>query len=136
MNFERVAYEDLNSRQQEVYNFQKLAGRLADYGYNCIRLTDDWEGADFIALHIDGETTLRVQLKGRLTLNKKYLGKGVYIAFRRAEDFFIYPHDRFLDCVREHGAMDEDSLNWRAHGFRHWPSPPGWAKVFLDEYRV
>ena len=66
MKKERAVYEDLNSRQQENYNFQKLAGVLAEFGYNCIRLSDDWEGADFLALHNDGATTLRVQLKGRL----------------------------------------------------------------------
>jgi len=63
--FSRVAYSDLNSRQKENYNFQKVAARLADYGFNSIRLTDDWQGADFIAVHIDGETFLKVQLKGR-----------------------------------------------------------------------
>ncbi len=44
-------------------------------------LNDDWEGADFIAVHLDGEQMLRIQLKGRITIDKKYLNKGVYIAF-------------------------------------------------------
>ena len=54
--FQPVAYGDLNSRQKENYNFQKVAARMADFGFNCLRLTDDWQGADFIACHIDGET--------------------------------------------------------------------------------
>ena len=51
MNFplKKIHYKDLNSRQKENYNFQKVAGELADYGFNCLRLTDDWQGADFIA---------------------------------------------------------------------------------------
>ena len=69
--FERVDYRELNSRQKENYNFQKVAGRLADYGFNCLRLSDDWQGADFIACHIDGETFLRVQLKGRLVIDRE-----------------------------------------------------------------
>lgn len=36
--FQRVEYEYLNSRQQENFNFQKIAGHLADFGFNCIRL--------------------------------------------------------------------------------------------------
>ena len=48
----KIPYKDLNSRQKENYNFQKVAGELADYGFNCLRLTDDWQGADFIACHI------------------------------------------------------------------------------------
>lgn len=39
--FNRVAYSNLNSRQQENYNFQKVAARMADYGFNCMRLADD-----------------------------------------------------------------------------------------------
>jgi len=54
--FQNVNYKDLNARQKEDHNFQKVAARLADYGFNCLRLTDDWQGADFIACHIDGET--------------------------------------------------------------------------------
>ena len=44
--FELIPYTDLNSRQKENYNFHKVAARMADYGFNCLRLTDDWQGAD------------------------------------------------------------------------------------------
>lgn len=92
MELSKISYVALNPRQQEVYNFHKVAAILADYGFTSIRLSDDWQGADFIAVHIDGVTTLRVQLKGRLTFAKKYLGKGLYIAFRYQEDWYLYPH--------------------------------------------
>ena len=76
-----IKYSDLNSRQKENYNFQKVAGELADYGYNCLRLNDDWQGADFLAVHINGDDVLKVQLKGRFTIDDKYLGKNIFIAF-------------------------------------------------------
>ena len=66
MKLEKVQYEDLNSKQKEIYNFQKVAAILADYGFNCIKLADDWQGADFLAYHKDGGQTLKVQLKGGL----------------------------------------------------------------------
>jgi hypothetical protein len=47
--FKRVGYRDLNSRQQEAFNFQKVSAVLADYGFTTIRLSSDWRGADFIA---------------------------------------------------------------------------------------
>lgn len=50
----RICYNELNSRQQENYNFQKVSAVLADYGFVTMRLNDDWQGADFIAIHIDG----------------------------------------------------------------------------------
>ncbi|MDE0330699.1 MAG: hypothetical protein OXL41_02435 [Nitrospinae bacterium] len=134
--FEPVSYEDLNSRQKENYNFQKVAGRLADYGYNCLRLSDDWQGADFIACHIDGETFLKVQLKGRLTIDKKYIGKGIYIAFLHGEDCFIYPHDDFLNGLIERGFLGAQSRLWRDQGTRSWPNPPAWAIKMLEGYRI
>ena len=77
----KINYDKLNSCQQENYNFQKVAAVLADYGYNSIRLTDDWQGADFIAIHIDGSTFLKIQLKGRISFDKKYQNKDIWICF-------------------------------------------------------
>ena len=71
LKLKRIRYkEDLNARQKENFNFQKVASTLADYGFNCIRLSDDWQGADFIACHIDGNTFVKIQLKGALTFEK------------------------------------------------------------------
>lgn len=134
--FERIRYSDLNSRQKENYNFQKVAGRLADYGFNCLRLTDDWQGADFIACHKDGETFLKVQLKGRLTIDKKYVGKDIYIAFLLEDGCYVYPHDEFLEGAIERGALREQSNLWHEKGTRSWPRPPSWAIQTLSEYRI
>jgi len=81
MKLNKVKYSQLNSKQKENYNFHKIAGVLADYGYNSMRLNDDWQGADFISIHTDGNNMLKVQLKGRFTIDKKYLNKDIYIAF-------------------------------------------------------
>lgn len=134
--FERVRYDDLNSRQKENYNFQKVAGRFADYGFNCLRLTDDWQGADFIACHMDGETFLKIQLKSRLTIDKKYVGKDIYIAFLLGDDCYVYPHDEFLEGLIERGALGEQSNLWRKKGNRSWPRPPSWAIQTLSKYRI
>ena len=37
MEFKKVQYEKLNGKQKEIYNFQKVAAELADYGFNCIK---------------------------------------------------------------------------------------------------
>ena len=47
--FQRIDPKGLNGKQKEIYNFQKSAALLADYGFNCIKLTDDWQGADCLA---------------------------------------------------------------------------------------
>ena len=99
MRLERVDYADLSSKQKEIFNYQKIAGALADYGFNCIKLADDWQGADFLAYHKDGEQTLKVQHKARVTIDRKYLGKGLYMAF---------PHNGIWGSSRnlDHGYCD------------------------------
>jgi hypothetical protein len=63
MKFKKIIYSELNARQKESYNFQKVSAIFADYGFSTIRLSDDWQGADFIAQHIDNQVFLKVQLK-------------------------------------------------------------------------
>ena len=78
-NLKKIKYTELNSKQKENYNFHKVASALADYGFNSLRLNDDWQGADFIA--INGDSMMKIQLKGRFTVDKKYINKEIYIAF-------------------------------------------------------
>jgi len=101
MKLTRCDYAKLNSKQKESYNFHKVAAVLADYGFNCIKLDDDWQGADFLAYHKDGEQTLKVQLKGRLTIDKKYLGKSVHLAFPHRGDWYLVPHDLLVRHLEE-----------------------------------
>ena len=93
----KIDYANLNSKQQENFNFQKASAKLADYGFNCLRLSDDWNGADFIALHING-SHIKVQLKGRLVTDPKYIGKEIYIMFEDKEyaQWYLYPHDELI----------------------------------------
>jgi hypothetical protein len=71
--FKKIKYSLLNARQKENYNFQKVSSVLADYGYTCIRLSDDWNGADFIATHTSKNEILRIQLKARFTNPKIFI---------------------------------------------------------------
>ena len=41
---ECIAYADLSHKKKENYNFHKVSAVLAEYGFNCIKLSDDWEG--------------------------------------------------------------------------------------------
>ena len=77
MKLQKIKYTDLNAKAQETYNFHKAACILADYGYNCIWLSNDWNGADFIAVHIDGISDIKVQLKGGPSFAKKYKDKNL-----------------------------------------------------------
>ena len=98
---QRIDPTKLNGKQKEIYNFQKSAALLADYGFNCIKLVDDWQGADFLADHFDGTTTLRVQLKARLTIDRKYAGQNLWMNFPSGGTWYLVPHDKLVDLVGE-----------------------------------
>ena len=101
MKLRRVVYGSLNAKQKEVYNFQKCAALLADFGFNCIKLADDWLGADFLAYHKDGTTTLRVQLKSRLKIDRAYCGQGLWMIFPADGSWYLVEHDELVRIVGE-----------------------------------
>jgi hypothetical protein len=74
MTFQPISYDELDGKQKEAYNLQKVSAILADIGFVTIRMTSDWGGADFIAQHLNG-VFLKVQLKSRLTFSKNISAK-------------------------------------------------------------
>ncbi|MCY4313891.1 MAG: hypothetical protein OXD44_09420 [Gammaproteobacteria bacterium] len=136
--FKKVNYADLRPRQKENYNFQKVAARLADYGFNCLRLSDDWQGADFIACHIDNKTFLKVQLKGRLVVDKKYCQKEIFIAFCNGDDYYVYPHDEFLKGWLNKRQLGKrgSTKGWKEKGAYSWKNPPKWALNMLSTCKI
>ena len=111
----RIAYNKLNGKQKELFNFQKIAATFADYGLNCIKLADDWQGADFLAYNPSDTSTLKVQLKSRLTISKKYCDKGLWIAFPYEGYWYVIEHDSLIKKV---GVKTPwlDSPSWKDKG--------------------
>lgn len=134
MELVRVKYSELNAKQKEVHNFQKIAGLLADYGFNCIKLADDWQGADFLAYHKDDSKTLKVQLKGRLTIDKKY-EKGLFMAFPFAGEWYLIEHESLVALVKKHtGWLATPS--WRDKGGYSSAKPNKELISALSDFRV
>jgi hypothetical protein len=134
INLSKVAYDDLNARQKENYNFLKVSAVLADYGFMTMRLSDDWQGADFIAPHVDGEF-LKVQLKSRLTFDKRYRNKGLCVAFPEAGSWYLYPHDELLDRVLTETEVAA-SESWTQEGRYSYPYLSQRLLNMLETYRL
>jgi hypothetical protein len=100
MPFNHINYQSLNPRQQENYNYHKVSAILADYGFTTLRLSDDWQGTDFIAQHVNG-TFMKVQLKGRLSVDRKYFGKNLWICFRTNRGCCLYEHDPAIAAIED-----------------------------------
>ena len=119
MKLKKVDYNKLNARQKENYNYHKVASALADYGYDSMRLNNDWEGADFIA--VKGDDMLKIQLKGRLTIDKKYLNKDLYIAFIEHDKVKLYFHDDIASLLPEKSRL---TASWKEEGKYSWGVTP------------
>lgn len=134
-SFERVPYEKLNSRQRENYNFQKVSAVLADYGFSTIRLSSDWQGADFIAQHLDGIRFLKVQLKARLTFDRKYMGRDLQVCFPQGADWYLFPHDELLRDLQRDTTMGK-SISWELGGHYSYPTIPKKILEWLQPYKL
>jgi len=135
MKLEKVKYSDLNSRQKEIFNFQKVAGLLADYGFNCIKLTDDWQGADFLAYHKDGSNTLKVQLKSRISIAQKYVGKSLFMAFPIHQDWYLVEHDELVTMVQRYTTW-LTSESWLQRGAYSSDNPNDKLTAALSEAKL
>ena len=132
----KIIYKELSPRQQESYNFQTVSAILAEYGYSTIRLNDDWQGADFIAQHNEGEF-LKVQLKGRLTLSKKYKTKDIYICFRYNNDWYLVNHDQLLNYFLErYSDTFAKSSSWVVDGNYSWNTLSKEILKILEEFKI
>ena len=131
---QRINFNSLTARQKENHNFHKAAAILADYGFNCIRLSDDWKGTDFIACHIDG-TSLKVQLKSRLTIDRKYCGKDIWMMFPDGDRWYLVRHDQLVRIVGETTpALNNNS--WQLQDRCHWGRPPRKLIESLKEFAL
>lgn len=132
MLLKKINYNELNAKAKEMYNFAKVSSKLADYGFTSMWLNNDWQGADFIAIHLDGVTDIKVQLKSRLSFDKRYLGKNIYICFIADEDTYLFPHDLILEKI-EHRISDK---KWLLKGNWKTPNLTKQNKELLEEFII
>jgi len=124
MEMKKINYRDLNSKEKENYNYHKTASALTDYGYDSMWLNNDWKGVDFISVKDD--EMLKVQLKGRFTIDKKYIRKDIHIAFIEDDIIKMYKYDDAVNKIPENVS---NSSSWVDKGSYHWGKTP----VFYED---
>ena len=132
----KIRYGDLNSRQKENYNFHQVASILAEYGFTSIKLSDDWEGADFLAYHKDGNNTLKVQLKSRMTIDKKYEDKDLHMCFKVSNVWYLVAHEELLDIVKAASPGMLKTSSWVEKGSYNSKSPSKAIREKLSDYAL
>ena len=138
MHLRRVDYGELNGKQKEIYNFQKAAAALADYGFNCIKLQDDWEGADFLAYNKKEGKTLKVQLKGRgLTIAQKYLNQDLYLCFGSDAARYLIPHDELVEIIQRVKPKSLQQDSWlKGQQQYYWPQVPKDVANEIERFKL
>lgn len=132
---QHVQYSELNAKQQEIFNFQKVAAILADYGYACIKLSDDWKGADFLADHFSADHTLRVQLKSALTIDKKYLAKGIHMTFPVNGTWYLVDHDDLVEIVMANTNVANTKI-WQIKGLHFTAKPSAKLLKLIQQFAL
>jgi len=92
-----------------------------------LRLNNDWQGADFIA--INSEDMLKIQLKDKFTVDKKYIGKEIYVAFIENNSIKLYDHDEAVKMLVDNIT---NSKSWSEKGGYSWGQTP---KIYSEIIR-
>jgi hypothetical protein len=97
------------------------------------------ECADFLAQYRDGKTFYKVQLKSRLTFDKKYKDKELYICFRDGENgpWYMYNHADSLKKIQEKcNKKIEGSKTWKDNKPYHFPKLDKVSVELLKDYKI
>jgi hypothetical protein len=100
------------SQVTEVINRNIVASLALKQGFNVFLPVYDG-GVDFILYHEDDQDIRKVQLKSRWTIDKKYEGRDIWIAFQINGDWYLMRHD---EMVRSAGPSVLESQSWIKDG--------------------
>ena len=90
---------------------------------------DDFNGADFHAISTKGDI-IKVQLKGRITIDEKYLKKDILIGFSNNSKWYLYPHDKVFKLITEHSDGAKKNAA-RSIGYI-----PKWLDPVMNQYKI
>jgi hypothetical protein len=123
----------LSSNQVEVMNRHLLVSRAIEKGFNAFLPVYD-DGIDLI-LHggIPAKTYL-VQLKSRWTIERKYTGRSIYIAFPYEAAWYLYPHDDMIEHCRTNTRILE-TKSWKVDAVSNSDPPPKAIAPILKQYK-
>jgi hypothetical protein len=111
----RKQFLKFDGKSQEAFNTAQLGAVLARRQEYLLRLPFDSNGADVLSYNPETLRTTPIQIKSRLSISRKYLGKNLFIAFpiwetESRQAWYLLPHD----TLAEIWGMDklERHLGW------------------------
>ncbi|MCH7935672.1 MAG: hypothetical protein IH994_01105 [Proteobacteria bacterium] len=122
--------ENFRSQFTEARNRARLDDLMLGKGFVPYHPSLD-TGVDVIYYREDGDKILKVQLKSRVTIDKKYIGRGIVVAFPTDTDWCIYDHDALVNhAVGDH--IKPSTLSWSIKGSWTWSTTPAWMHQYFE----
>ena len=134
---QQIVYTELGGKEQESYNAAQLISMMAQYGYlESAKINGDKWGPDLLFYRSSDADVKKVQLKGRATFAKHYMGKDIHIAFPLDGHWYMYPHDEMAKAC-EGKASWIGTESWKSPtGGYSWGNPPRWMRDELEQWRI
>ena len=101
------------SQVREAINRNTIVSLALEQGFNAFLPVYDG-GVDFILYRERDGVLRKVQLKGRWTIECKYIGRDIWIAFPNAGDWYLMPHDEMVAMAEADGATETEA--WKVAG--------------------
>lgn len=103
-----VTGTQLSSGAIEVVNRNALVSLALTKGYIAFLPVYD-AGVDLILYNEETDDVLKVQLKSRWTIDTKYIGRGIAIAFPDRGCWYLVPHDDLVTMAEGYGFTGQNS---------------------------
>jgi hypothetical protein len=120
------------SQVREVINRNTVVSLALEQGFNAFLPVYDG-GIDFILYHESDLKVRKVQLKARWTIDRKYVGRDIWIAFPVAGDWYLMPHDEMLRDAESEGVTKTNA--WMKDGLYSRPRMSVAALKKCSKYR-
>ena len=116
----------------EVINRNALVTLALENGYNAFLPVYDG-GVDFILYREEDGDVRKVQLKGHWNIDRKCIGRDIWIAFSAAGAWYLAPHDDLVKMGEAAGFTLTSS--WIEGGAYSCPRPSRQMTEALQRYR-
>ena len=125
----------ITGQQIEFANRSRLVSRLFELGFEVFVPIID-TGVDLAAYRAEDKALRLIQLKTRWTIDRKYFGRDIWIAFpaERVGEWYLAPHDEMVSLGEARGYCATSS--WKDRGLYHMSPLPGPVAEAMQHRRV
>ena len=116
-----------NPQVLEAIQRNFIQSHLLELGWMTYNPAADVGGVDWICIHQKSGELRKVQQKGRLLINKKYISKDLWICCYNYDAVYMIPHDILLESKAAKKA--QLTASWKK-GEYNWPTI---SKAMADE---